>query len=131
MDLITALAIAKSLLGITGTESDDELSSLLEASKGQRPSEIEGEMIDEYRPYIVAASYIPFRYSLANKGIIEADGVKWLKPNEWLDIARGLANLQKAADCKLTVDPCWSVNAILDQINCNDECHHQFAAMLI
>lgn len=126
MDLPSALAITKSLLAITNTDSDIELSALLESSKGQDSL---GDYF--YRPYIVAASYIPFRYAITNKGIIEADGVKWLKPEEWMAVARSLLNLQKAADCNLTIDKCWTVGAILDQLNCNDECRHELSAMLI
>ena len=126
MDLTSALTITKSILSILTTSQDVELTSLLESSKGQDSL---GNYF--YRPYIVAASYIPFRYAITNKGIIEADGVKWLKPEEWMDVARSLLNLQKAADCNLTIENCWTVDAILDQLNCNDECRHELSIMLI
>jgi len=126
MDLPSALTITKSLLSISNTDSDIELSSLLESSKG-----MDSDGNYQYRPYIVAASYIPFRYAITNKGIIEADGVKWLKPDEWLSVARSLLNLQKAADCNLEIESCWTVESILDQLNCNNECRHEFSAMLI
>jgi hypothetical protein len=117
-DLTTALAIAKSNLGVqaTDTTKDAEITALLEVSAGT-----DANGITNYRPYLVSAYFLPLWGAVSRSGLIEADGAKWLKPEDFTPLITSLLTLQSSADCGLTIDECWGVDALRQRLNCGCE----------
>ncbi|NEP13252.1 MAG: hypothetical protein F6K14_24205 [Symploca sp. SIO2C1] len=115
-DLNTALAIAKSNLGVTDTTKDAEITAILTASAG---TDNNGTI--NYRPYLVAAYFLPLWGAVSRSGLIEGDGAKWLKPADFTPLITSLLTLQESADCGLTIDECWGVDALRQRLNCGCE----------
>ncbi|NER95349.1 MAG: hypothetical protein F6J86_16175 [Symploca sp. SIO1B1] len=115
-DLNTALAIAKSNLGVTDTTKDAEITAILTASAGT-----DNNGTTNYRPYLVAAYFLPLWGAVSRSGLIEGDGAKWLKPADFTPLITSLLTLQESADCGLTIDECWGVDAIRQRLNCGCE----------
>ncbi|NEP55996.1 MAG: hypothetical protein F6K31_03095 [Symploca sp. SIO2G7] len=115
-DLNTALAIAKSNLGQTGTDRDSEITAILNASAGT-----DANGTTNYRPYLVAAYFLPLWGAVSRSGLIEGDGAKWLKPEDFTPLITSLLTLQESADCGLTIDECWGVDALRQRLNCGCE----------
>ena len=117
-NLNQALAIAKANLGIqpADTSRDAEITAILEASAGKDKNNV-----TVYRPYIVAAYFLPLWGLLSRQGLIAADGAKWLAPADFLPLIQSLLTLQESADCGLTIDPCWTVNYLRIRLTCGCE----------
>ncbi|GEM_PF-3501382 len=112
-DLTTALAIAKANLGVTGTDRDAEITALLEASAGT-----DANGTTNYRPYLVAAYFLPLWGAIARQQLISADGATWLKPKDFDPLITSLLTLQESADCGLTIDECWSTDNLRERLLC-------------
>jgi len=115
-DLNTALVIAKSNLGVTDTTKDAEITAILTASTGT-----DNNGTTNYRPYLVAAYFLPLWGAVSRSGLIEGDGAKWLKPADFTPLITSLLTLQESADCGLTIDECWGVDALRQRLNCGCE----------
>lgn len=115
-ELPTALAIAKSNLGVTDTTKDAEITAILNASAGT-----DSNGTTNYRPYLVSAYFLPLWGAVSRSGLIEADGAKWLKPEDFTPLITSLLTLQSSADCGLTIDECWGVDALRQRLNCGCE----------
>lgn len=115
-DLTVALAIAKANLGITDTSRDVELTAILTASAGTNSNGVTC-----YRPYLVAAYFLPLWGLVARSQLISADGATWLKPADFLPLIQSLLTLQESADCGLTIDPCWSTDELRQRLTCQCE----------
>jgi len=112
-DITTALAIAKSNLGVTDTSKDAEITAILTASAGT-----DSTGTTNYRPYLVAAYFLPLWSAISRSQLIEGDGAKWLKPEELTPIITSLLTLQESADCGLKIDQCWQTNTLRQRLNC-------------
>lgn len=112
-DLDQALAIAKSNLGTQGSSRDAEITALLEASAGT-----DSTGATRYRPYIVAAYFLPLWGAIDRQMLISADGAKWLSPADMLPFIQSLLTLQESADCGLNIDPCWRVDSLRLRSTC-------------
>lgn len=117
IDLTQSLAIAKSNLGLisSDTSRDIELTAILESSAGT----LNG--VSHYRPYVVAAYFLPLWGLLSRQGLISADGATWLKPSDFLPLIQSLLTLQESADCGLLIDPCWTVEDLRVRLTCGCE----------
>lgn len=118
IDLNQALAIAKANLGIQPTDvsRDAEITAILQASAGKNK-----DNVTVYRPYIVAAYFLPLWGLLSRQGLIAADGAKWLAPADFLPLIQSLLTLQESSDCGVTVDPCWTVDYLRVRLTCGCE----------
>ncbi len=117
-DLSQALAIARNNLGIVGvaTARDTELTALLIASAGK-----DNLNTLNYRPYLVAAYFLPLWGAVDRSLLISADGVTWLKPNDLTPLITSLLTLQESADCGLSIDVCWCVYNLRVKLTCGCE----------
>ncbi|NEP10865.1 MAG: hypothetical protein F6K14_11755 [Symploca sp. SIO2C1] len=115
-DLNTALAIAKSNLGVTDTSKDTEITAILNASAGK-----DSTGTTKYRPYLVAAYFLPLWGAVSRSQLIEGDGAKWLKPTDFAPLITSLLTLQESADCGLKIDECWQTNALRQRLQCGCE----------
>jgi hypothetical protein len=121
----TALEVAKSNLGIAATDTarDTEILTILRASQASRTD------VTYYRPYLVAAYFLPLWGMLQRQGLIAADDAKWLTPAECLPMIQSLLTFQEAADCGLEIEPCWSVEALRIRLTCG--CDADQAGLLV
>lgn len=115
-DLNVALAIAKQNLGVSDTSRDSELTAVLTASAG-----IDGTNVTNYRPYLVAAYFLPLWGAVSRSQLISADGATWLKPADFLPLIQSLLTLQESADCGLTIDECWQTDPLRQRLTCQCE----------
>lgn len=117
-DLVQAMAIAKSNIGLAAADMsrDVEIMAILQASAGKDKN---GVMV--YRPYIVAAYFLPLWGAIGRGMLASADGATWLKPSDFLPFIQSLLTLQESSDCGLTLDPCWTVNNLRIRLTCGCE----------
>jgi hypothetical protein len=111
-----AMAIAKRMLNVddADTARAAELLIILNASAGK---DAEGKPRD-YRPYIVIAYLLPL-WSASERGMLKsADGAVWLTPADLMPFIESLLTMQESADCGLTIDPCWGVDALRVRLAC-------------
>jgi hypothetical protein len=112
-ELSIALAIAKQNLGVADTSRDGELTAVLTASAG-----IDSAGASSYRPYLVAAYFLPLWGAVSRSQLISADGAAWLKPSDFLPLIQSLLTLQESADCGLTIAECWQTDALRQRLTC-------------
>jgi hypothetical protein len=110
-----ALAEAKKLANITNSDSDDSITTILEASAG---TDSQGNKV--YRPYLAGALQmyqITIPPLIARSFVYQAKGVSFALPRDlepaMKDTLRGFLLLQQGLDCKLKIDPCWNAKKFL------------------
>ncbi len=113
IDLTQSLEIVKANLQITDTSKDAELTTILENSAGTN-----SQGILNYRPYLVSAYFLPIQSAIERSLLIEADGAKWLKPDEMIPLITAWLTLQESADCGLVIDPCWQTDNLRERLIC-------------
>lgn len=120
--LNSALAIAKQQAKIGDNSQDALLTSFLEQGAAKCA---DGTVT--YRPFMAAAFAVyTTQYSLImsdryQRGMVEADGVKWISPLEGMkEYILGLLRIQQAMDCgrEECIADCWKPEKLIDDINC-------------
>lgn len=107
-DLNTAIAEVKQLAAITGTDSDQSIATMLDASAGINA---QGQKV--YRPYLAAAFQIAIPPLIQRSYVYQAKGVSFALPKDIAPAIRDLLLMQKAFDCNLKISHCWLIDSIM------------------